>query len=161
MLDDDRQPADDEIVRKSQHAKSGASEPGVSLGVPNLCFRCLMRTAIRFDDEFACETHEIRSIRPDRRLPAKAIAIDPVIAQRAPKHCPALVFYDAEPARTCVKTDGTLRRLVHHGCISHPIPSPALLSSAGEGGPKGRMGSGLPHPRQAHISSATRSIRIL
>ena len=45
-------------------------------GVSKLCFRCLMRTAIRFDDEFACETHEIRAIRPDRRLPAKAIAID-------------------------------------------------------------------------------------
>jgi hypothetical protein len=63
-LDDDRQSADDKIVWKSQYAKPGAPEPSVSLGVSGLRVRRLVRTAIRFDDDFPRKTNEVREKGP-------------------------------------------------------------------------------------------------
>jgi len=112
-LDDERQSADDEFVGKSKNAKSRASKPGVSLGVPNLGFRCLMRAAVRFDDDFSRKTNEIRAVGPDRRLPAKAVSVDLVIPHRAPKHglgfCHVLTLRPSKLARGLTET----WRLVH------------------------------------------------
>jgi hypothetical protein len=85
-LDDDRQSADHKVIWELQHVKSRASEPSVSFGVLDLGVSGLVRAAIRLDDDLSLKTNEIREIGPDRRLPAKAVPVDPMIAQRAPKH---------------------------------------------------------------------------
>jgi hypothetical protein len=50
-LDDDRQPADDELVGKSKNPKSGASKPSIPLGVLDLRIRRLVRAAVRLNDD--------------------------------------------------------------------------------------------------------------
>ena len=118
LFDDDRQPADDKVVRKSQDPKSRASEPRVPLGVPRSGFRRFVRRAVRFDDQFARKTNEVRAAGPHRRLPAKAMAIEPVIAQGAPK-------LGLRPGHVAALRAGELARglaapgrLVHLACIS-------------------------------------------
>jgi hypothetical protein len=83
-LDDDRQPADDELVGKSKNAKSPASKPCVPLGVLDLRIRRLVRAAVRLNDDLSRKTNEIREIGSDRRLPAKAASVDLMIPHRAP-----------------------------------------------------------------------------
>ncbi len=128
-LNNDRQPADDEIVRKSQDAKSGASKPGVSLGVPDLGCRRLVRAAIGFDDELSRKTNEVREIGSDRRLPAKAVSVDLMIANRAPKHGlrsrHVLTLRPSELARGLSETG----RLVHLVYLPQAQPLPQLAVS--------------------------------
>ena len=85
-LDDHRQSTDDEFIWKSKNAKSLASKPRIPLGVPALRIRRLVRAAVRLDDELPREANEVREIGSDRRLPAKAATVDPMIAHCAPKH---------------------------------------------------------------------------
>jgi hypothetical protein len=85
-LDDDRQSADDELIRKSQYAKARAPKPCISLGVPDFRVRRLVRPAVRFDNDFSGKANEIREAGADRRLPAKAESVEPMIAHRVPKH---------------------------------------------------------------------------
>jgi hypothetical protein len=66
--------------------RNPAAEPRISLGVFDRRVRGLVRAAIRFDDSFPRKTNEILEIGPDRRLPAKAIPVDLMISQLAPKH---------------------------------------------------------------------------
>src|SRR5271166_4827885 len=112
-LDDDRQPADDELVGKSKNAKSRASKPCIPLGVLDLRIRRLVRAAVRLNDNLSRKTSKIREIGPDRRLPAKAASVDLMIPHCAPKHGfrhrYVLTLQPSEPARGLTET----RRLVH------------------------------------------------
>ncbi len=129
--DDDRQSADDRIVWKSQYAKkrrAGTTHPSRRPRVHRL-----VRTAIRFDNDFPRKTNEIREKGPDRRLSTKAIPVDLMISQRAPKHRfrPRHIgtLSPRELARRLRKT----RRLVHLRSTSQSWRDP-FSSRAGEGG---------------------------
>jgi hypothetical protein len=105
-LDDDRQSTNDEIVGKSKNAKSRASKPFIPLGVLDLRILRLVRATVRFDDDSSRKTNEIREVGSNRRLPAKAVSIDPMIPHRAPKHgAPPSSCSDAARERTCARTD--------------------------------------------------------
>src|ERR1700691_3139959 len=83
-LDDDRETADDELVGKSKNTKPGTPEPCVPLGILAPCITRLARAPVRFDDDFARKTNEIREIRSNWGLSAKAVAVDLMISQHAP-----------------------------------------------------------------------------
>ena len=92
-FDDDRQSADDQIIRKSKNAKSLASQPRVPLGVPRLPFRRLAPSAVRLDEDLPCEANEIREIGSNRHLPAEAAPRDLMIANRMPSMVSARVIF--------------------------------------------------------------------
>ena len=83
-LDDDRETADDELVGKSKNTKPCTPEPCIPLGILDLCIRQLVRAPVRFDDDFSRKTNEIREIRSNWGLSAKAVAVDLMISQHAP-----------------------------------------------------------------------------
>ncbi len=84
--DDERQSANDQIVRKTHHAISGALKPEVPPRVSGFRIFRIVRPVVGFDNELASQADEIGEVRSDRRLPAETVTIEPMIAQRLPQH---------------------------------------------------------------------------
>ena len=90
-LDDNRQPADDELVRKSKNAKSRALKPCIPLGILELCIR---RPCVR-------PSASTTIFRADKRNPRnrvlwafawKTASVDLMISHRARDLVSALVM---------------------------------------------------------------------
>ena len=108
-IDDDRQSADHEIIGKPQHPIPLAPKPRVSLSVSGSRFSGIVRHAVRFDDQLPGKTNEVGKVRTHRRLPAKAVSVQAMIAQRLPQQGFRPSSYcGAEREQTCARTDGSV-----------------------------------------------------
>jgi hypothetical protein len=101
-----------------------ASEPCILPLILDIRIRRLVCAPVRLDDDLSRKTNEIREIRSNRSLSAKAVSIDLMIPQRAPEHDlrsrHVLTLRPSELARGLTKT----RRLVHlvHQSYERPVP---------------------------------------
>ncbi len=133
-VDDDQQSADDELVGKSKNAKSRASKPLIPL----------MRTAVRFDDDFSRKTNEIREIGVNRRLPGKArVRRSDDCAPRAKAWSPPSSCSDAAPERTCARTDGNAAARPSPPPVTSATPSPAPLGKVARSVRSDKIADGL------------------
>ena len=100
-------PPDDQIVGEPQGAIALTTQPcvslSVSLSVPQNCVLAFVRSAVSFNDDLSFEANKVGEARSDRRLPAKLVAFESMITQRAPKRgfrpCRAATLSTRELAR--------------------------------------------------------------
>ena len=128
-----RQSADDQIVRKAQDSITFAAEPTIPRGVPECGLLRLMRPAIRIDNDLLCQANEVGEIRTDRRLPPKLVAVEPVVARRAPQHRFRLRHIATERPRKLARGQAKLRRLLHVQRIAQSTPRPPSPRQRGRG----------------------------